>query len=186
MSTQATTSEYRRSLAQGDHLEPCHSQEFPKPGPEHDWLQQFVGEWETDVECSAEPGEPPMKSKGTESVRPIGEFWIIAESKSTVMEKPMTSVLTLGYDPEKKKYIGTWVGSCNNYLWGYLGAANAAAKILTLETEDPCPMAAPGTLAKFKEVIEVKSKDHRVFTSSMRREDGKWATIATINYRRKK
>jgi uncharacterized protein DUF1579 len=110
---------------------------------------------------------------------------MIAESKSTVMDRLVTSVLTLGYDADTKKYVGIWIDSFNSYLWKYEGTVNAAANALTLETEGPCPMA-PGTLAKFKEVIEVKSKDHRVFTSSMQREDGKWATIATINYRRKK
>jgi Protein of unknown function (DUF1579) len=44
----------------------------------------------------------------------------------------------------------------------------------------------PGALAKFKKVTEFKSKDHRVFTSSMQGEDGKWAGIVNINYLRKK
>jgi hypothetical protein len=80
-----------------EHVETCYQQDLPKPGPEHDWLQQLVGDWETDMECCMEPGKPPMKSKGAESVRPIGGFWIIAEGEGTVMDMHMASVLTLGY-----------------------------------------------------------------------------------------
>jgi Protein of unknown function (DUF1579) len=184
MSTQATTSEYQHSLIQVEHVEPCPGQHFPKPGPEHEWLQQFVGEWEMAMECPMEPAKPTMKSKGTESVRSIDGLWVIAESKSTFMDKRTTSILTLGYDPDKKKYVGTWVSSCMTYLWKYKGSVDVAAKTLTLETEGPWPQS-PGKVSKFKEVMQVKSKDHRVFTSSMQGEDGKWATIVTNNYRRK-
>ena len=178
MSTQATTAKYEPLSSQREHAE-------PKPGPEHDWLQQFVGDWETEVECRMEPGKRPMKTKGIESVRTIGGLWIVAEGKSAIMDKPMTSILTLGYDFEQKKYVGTWVSSCMTHLLQYEGSVDLATETLTLETEGPCPHS-PGTVAKFKEVIEVKSRQHRVFTSSMQAQDGKWATIATINYRRKK
>jgi hypothetical protein len=83
--------------------------------------------------------KPLMKTKGTESVRSIDGLWIIAESKSTIMNKPVTSILTLGYDFEQKKYVGTWIGSCMAYLWKYEGSVDRAAQTLTLLTEGPCP-----------------------------------------------
>jgi hypothetical protein len=159
--------------------------QMPAPQKEHEWLRQFAGEWETEAEAILEPGKPPMKCKGTESARTIGGFWIVAENKGTFMDVPVTGVMTLGYDPQKKKYVGTWLCSMSNYLWTYEGTVDAAGKVLTLETEGPCPMAA-GKLTRFKDVTEFKSKDHKVLTSSMRAEDGKWVTFATINCRRKK
>src|SRR6185436_14528759 len=36
----------------------------PKPQKEHEWLQQLVGEWETEGEAVAEPDKPPVKTKG--------------------------------------------------------------------------------------------------------------------------
>jgi hypothetical protein len=80
-----------------------------------------------------------------------------SQGESTIMDKPMTSILTLGYDFEQKKYVGTWVGSCMTYVWQYEGSVNLAAQTLTLKTEGPCPQS-PGTVPKFKEVMEVKSK----------------------------
>ncbi|HUG89416.1 MAG TPA: DUF1579 domain-containing protein [Planctomycetaceae bacterium] len=158
--------------------------EFPKPGKEHQWLGQLVGEWDTEGELFMEPGQPPLKTKGTESVRAIGGFWVLAENKGDFLGQPFTGLLTLGYDAEKKQYVGTWVDSMTGYLWTYEGAVDNAGKVLTLETEGPCPDR-PGELSNFKEVLEIKSKDHKVFTSSMQGEDGTWTKMMTINYRRK-
>src|SRR5687767_11488998 len=53
---------------------------LPGPAKEHEWLQQLVGEWDSESEMTMEPGAPPQKFKGTESVRAIGGFWIMAEN----------------------------------------------------------------------------------------------------------
>jgi hypothetical protein len=95
-----------------------------------------------------------------------------------------TMLLTLGYDPAKKKYVGTWVGSMMAYLWVYEGAVDAGGKALTLETEGPDCMGGGGT-AKFREVMEMKGENERVFTSSTLGADGKWSTVMTSRYRRK-
>src|SRR5688500_4131390 len=86
---------------------------LPAPVKEHEWLKQFVGEWQSDVEITMEPGKPPMKGKGTERTRMLGGFWVVGEGTGEMegMPAPMTSRLTLGYDPQKSKYVGTWVDS---------------------------------------------------------------------------
>ena len=43
-----------------------------EPTPEHQWLQQMVGEWEFEHECNMGPDQPPMKSHGREVVRQRG------------------------------------------------------------------------------------------------------------------
>jgi hypothetical protein len=158
---------------------------FPKPEKQHEWLQQFVGEWDTESECIMEPGKPAVKCKGTESARSLGGFWVLSEGKGDMMGVTINYVLTLGYDPQKKKYVGTWVDSMTSHSWKYEGSVDADGKVLTLETEGPCPMA-PEKTTKFKDVTEFKSKDHRVFTSKMLGDDGKWTTIATVTAHRKK
>jgi hypothetical protein len=164
------------------------AQELPKVPPpvkEHEWLQKFVGDWEYETEIFMEPGKPPMKVKGTETVRSLGGFWIVSDGKSEMMGKPFTSVLTLGFDPQAKKYVGTWVDSMSSTLWKYEGSVDSTGKFLTLESEGPCPMK-PGQLAKFHEVTEFKSDDERVFTSKMQGDDGKWNTILRVTSRRTK
>ncbi len=163
-------------------------QETPEATPiekEHKWLQQFVGEWDTESEIAVGPDQPPLKLKGIQSARSIGGLWIVSEIKGdTPIGTPMYAVLTLGFDPQKKKFVGTWIDSATAYLWIYEGSLDTAGKILTLDTQGPNPMSA-GKTAKFREVIEFKSKDHKVFTSSMQSEDGQWQTFVTANFRRK-
>src|SRR5262245_32240527 len=90
---------------------------MPAPQKEHQWLKQLEGEWETEAEMVMEPGKPPVKSKWTESVRSLGAFWAVAEMKGDCMGVPVTGVMTVGYDPQKKKYVGTWVCSMCDLLW---------------------------------------------------------------------
>jgi hypothetical protein len=158
--------------------------QMPAPQKEHDWLKQLAGEWESESEITT-PGQPPIKSKGKESARMIGGFWLVAENTGDFMGTPFTGILTLGYDAQKKYYVGTWIDSVQGYLWTYHGEVDAAGKKLTLHTEGPSHTA-PGKLANFREVIEIKSDDEKVFTSEMQTEDGAWTKLVTANYRRKK
>ena len=178
MSSNATAAENLSASAQ-----PCDPGQMPAPAKEHEWLQKFVGEWEAEVEVFMEPGKPPMKMKGFNRDRMLGGLWLISEGGNDSM--PYQFLLTLGYDPQKKKYVGSWTDTMTSYLWRYEGTVNAEGNILTLETEGPAPMA-PEKHSKFREVTEFKTRDHRVFTSSILSDDGTWNTVLTVNARRKK
>ena len=91
--------------------------------------------------------------------------------------------MTLGYDP-RKKYVGTWVDSMGDYMWQYKGCGRRQKADAGIER--PCPLKPPGTLVNFKETLELKDKDHKVFTSSMQEDDGSWTQMLTMNYTRKK
>ena len=90
--------------------------EMLPPVKQHEWLQQFVGEWNVEVEVTTEPGKPPIRGKGTESTRMLGGFWVVAEGEGEMDGTPGTirSLLTLGYDSNAKKYVGTWIDSMNS------------------------------------------------------------------------
>ncbi len=157
---------------------------MPDPAKEHLWLQQFVGQWEANVEMYMEPGKPPQVSKGQETVRSLGEFWTVADFKGTFTDKPFTGMMTLGYDPQKKKYVGFWVDSASSQLWKYEGTVDATSKILTLESEGYCPHT-PGKLSKCRDVLEIKGKNHRTLTGSMQGEDGEWSVGLKVDHHRK-
>jgi len=160
---------------------PC--QEMARPGQEHQLLEKFVGEWESEGEIMA-PGQPRSKIKGVESSHMVGGFWFVAQIKSTLPDFPYEQILTIGYDTAKKNYIGTVVDSMTSHLWRFEGSFDARGNILTYETEGPVPN--PQTPSKFREVMELKSPDHKVFTSSILKPDGSWETMMTINIWRKK
>jgi len=155
---------------------------MPQPQKEHEWLKQLAGEWTLDIQVT-EPNKDTMKSKGTETSRMIGPFWAVSEVKATMMDMPFTGSMTLGFDSQQKKYVATWIDSTGDYLWKYDGTLDASGKILTLETTGPCPMQG-GKMTRFKDVIEIKDKDHRTLTSHVDF-DGKFVQMMTINYTRK-
>jgi Protein of unknown function (DUF1579) len=157
-----------------------------EPQKEHQWLQQLVGEWTYEAEATMEPGQPPSKFEGFESVRSLGSLWILAEGHG---EMPgcgtATTLLTLGYDPQKQRYVGTWIGSMMTHLWVYDGTLDAAERVLTLNAEGPS-FADEGKMVQYKDVIEFTSEDHRVLTSHMLGDDGEWHGFMRANYRRMK
>lgn len=157
-----------------------------QPRKEHHWLRKLVGEWTYESECSMGPDQPAMKSTGSENVRSLGDLWVLCEGQG---EMPgggtATMLMTLGYDPRTRRFVGTWIGSMMTHLWVYDGELDATERTLTLYAEGP-NMAAEGKLAKYRDVIEFKSDHHRTLTSHMRGEDGQWHHFMTANYRRKK
>jgi uncharacterized protein DUF1579 len=159
--------------------------EMPKPQKEHAWLEQLAGEWDSENQIFMEPGQAPMTAKGEETARMIGGFWMMSENKGDMQGTPYSGILTVGYDAAKKKYVGTWIDSMQGYLWKYKGSVDDAGKTLTLETKGPCPKKG-GAISNFKEVLEVKDKDHKVFTSYMEEDDGSWTKLVQIDYHRKK
>ena len=157
-----------------------------EPQKEHQWLEKLVGEWTYETEAMMGPDKPPSKFTGTESVRSLGGLWVICEGRG---EFPgggtETMIVTLGYDPEKKRYVGTFIASMMAKLWVYDGELDAAANRLTLNAEGPS-FTDPGKTAKFRDIVEIKSDDHRVMRSTVLGEDGVWHEFMTMNHRRVK
>lgn len=157
-----------------------------EPQSQHQWLQRLVGEWTYETEEPSKPGQPPTKVTGTERVRAVGGLWIQAQGEGEMPGAgPVTSLMTLGYDPNKKRFVGTWIGSMMTYLWVYDGELDAAERVLTLNAEGPS-MADDGTMAQYQDVIELKSDDERTLTARVQGADGKWQQFMTMTYRRRK
>ena len=157
-----------------------------EPQEEHRWLQRMVGEWTSEAEMIVEPGKPAEKTSGTETVRSIGGLWIVAEGQGGMPGGgTATMILTLGYDPRTKRYVGTWIGSMMTHLWIYDGSLDATRKVLTLESDGPS-MTGGNQLVKYRDVYELQSDDVRVLTSHVRADDGSWTQFMTATYRRKR
>ncbi|WP_421658876.1 DUF1579 domain-containing protein [Leptothermofonsia sp. ETS-13] len=155
-----------------------------EPQKEHQWLQKLVGEWTYETEVIMGSDQPVEKSTGTETVRSLGGLWILAEGQG---EMPgcgtVTTMMTLGYDPQKQRYVGTWIGSMMTYLWLYDGELDAGETVLTLNSDGPA-MTGDEKLAKYRDVIEFKSDNHRIITSHVLKNDGQWHHFITTHYRR--
>jgi hypothetical protein len=152
---------------------------------QHHWLAQLLGEWT--MECEGEPGpdQPAFKSSGTETVRALGDLWIVAEGQSSMPDgAPAQTRLTLGYDPEKQAFVGNWVGSMMTHMWIYTGQLDAAKRVLTLDTEGPS-MGGEGSTARYQDVITMVDANTRTLHSQTLGPDGQWMRCMTATYRRK-
>ena len=156
----------------------------PEPQENHRWLQKLVGEWRYEIDMPAGPDEPATKHEGSESVRPLGELWVIGEGSGEMPDgSPATTVITLGYDPGRGRFVGTWIGSMMTWMWVYDGELDDAGKVLTLESEGP-DMSGGGGTARYRDVIEWVSDDHRLLRSQVLQDDGQWHEFMQADYRR--
>ncbi|MEZ6130519.1 MAG: DUF1579 domain-containing protein [Planctomycetaceae bacterium] len=159
--------------------------QIPEPQAEHLWLHQLIGEWSVESECIMEPDQPPMKTTGRETVRALGRFWTIGEGAGNVPDGgSCDSIMTLGYDPRTKRFVGSFIASAMTHLWPYDGELDESGKILTLDSEGPS-FAGDGTMSKYQDIIEIVSSDYRTLTARVQSSDGSWRQFMTSHYRRK-
>lgn len=157
---------------------------IPEPQAEHLWLQKLVGEWRFESECGAGPDQPPMKTTGTESVRSLGGLWTIGEGQG---EMPggghCTSLMTLGYDLRKKRFVGSFIASVMTNLWPYDGSLDQTGQLLTLDSEGPS-FTDETKLAKYQDMIRFVDDNHRILSSQFLTDEGKWQLFMTAHYYR--
>jgi hypothetical protein len=155
------------------------------PTREHKWLQKFVGDWTYETEAAMEPGKPPVKMTGSESIRPLGEIWVQGAGTSQMPDgSPAETQITLGYDPLKKRFVGTWLGTMMAHLWVYDGELSADERTLSLNSEGPS-MTEEGKRANYRDVFEFKNDNLRTLTAYVQGADGEWSQFMTLDYHRK-
>ena len=152
--------------------------EMAKPEAEHDFLQKLVGTWKVTAE-DMEAHEP-----WTEVVRALHGIWFVAEGNGQMPGGgEAATVLTLGYDPAKGKYIGSWIGSMMTHMWVYEGEVSADGKTLSLYTTGP-DFEDPEKTGEYREQIVFTDDNHRVFNSSAKQSDGSWKQFMEARYTR--
>ena len=157
---------------------------MPKPGAEHKLLTQDAGTWDAAVEMHAEPGKPPMKSKGVE-VNTIGcsELCLVTTFKGDMGGMPFEGAGVTTYDPKKQKYIGSWTDSMSAGLSVGESTYDAKSKKWTGTMEGPDMS---GNITKARSETIVTAAGTRVFTLFTPGPDGKEAPMLKITYTRRK
>ncbi|HLO76920.1 MAG TPA: DUF1579 domain-containing protein, partial [Magnetospirillum sp.] len=151
-----------------------------------------VGAWSFEGEGGAGEGEggagegqPAQKFTGTETVRGMGGLWVVAEGEGAMPDGgTMTSLMTLGYDPQQGAYVGTFVASMMTHLWVYRGAVDDDGRRLVLCTEGPDMENGGKGMTAFEDSIAIEDPDHRTLTSRMRGADGQWRQVFKARYTR--
>jgi len=155
-----------------------------EPTQEHAWLRELVGSWAYTSSCFMGPDKPAMEASGREVIRALGELWIVCENEGRMPDgQTMHAIMTLGYDPARQRFVGTWIGSPMTHMFLYEGQLDDQRRVLPLETTGPS-MVEPTKTARYRDVIEVRSPDERAMYAEMLGDDGAWFRFMSANYRR--
>lgn len=149
---------------------------------EHRWLQKLAGSWSFEGQCQTPEGT--TKQKGTQIIRPFGDYWVLAEGVTETDGGPMKSIITLGFDPEKKKFVGSFIATMMTHFWIYEGELDAAKNVLPLRSQGPRFDGKPG-YAWYEDTIKVVSPNEYLFSGRVQGDDGKWTEFIETTYTRK-
>ncbi|WP_432721105.1 DUF1579 domain-containing protein [Jeongeupia wiesaeckerbachi] len=153
---------------------------------QHRWLHQLLGDWTFECEMQGPPDQPLEKSSGSESVRTLGDIWVVCEGQGTMPDgDPCSMQMTLGFDAESQRFIGNWIGSMMTHMWVYDGELDQGGRILTLSSTGPDCLN-PGQSRVYRDVIEIIDADHRLLRSEGQDADGRWSPFMTARYTRKR
>lgn len=149
---------------------------------QHHWLQRLVGDWDVSADAI---DAPPAKSTWTEHVRPLGGRWVLCEGRGLMPDgQEGETLMTLGYDPQRGHYTGTWIGSMMNYLWHYEGVLEPTGDLLTLHSEGP-DFKNEGKKVPYQDIITFIDERHRTLTALVRQNDGNWDKMMEMHYWRR-
>ena len=87
-----------------------------QPDEMHSMVTAGVGEWEGSVYMTIPGMDDPMEMPCTESVKAVGKFWTVSEFSGNFGGMPFNGVSQIGYDPTKKKFVGTWLDNQHPYM----------------------------------------------------------------------
>jgi hypothetical protein len=161
------------------------AQTFTKPTPEHKILAADEGTWDATVKSfGAGPDAEPTVSKGTEvnTVLP-GGLWVLSKFEGDFAGVKFEGRGQFGYDPLKKKYIGTWIDSLMPNLMVLEGTYDAKTRTMTFVGEGIEPNGKTPYTQKM--VTTMKDDDTRHFTLYMKIDKDE-VKLMEIEYKKRK
>lgn len=104
----------------------------PEPAIPHQQLAREVGTWDAQMTMWTAPGAVPLTTEAVETNTMLGPFWLVSEFKCDSPELPFSGRMQLGYDPQKKTFVGTWVDTMSPYIGQMTGDYDIATRSLTM------------------------------------------------------
>jgi hypothetical protein len=162
------------------------AEDYTKPTKEHEAMAEDVGKWDADVSMWMSPDAEPMKSKAVETNEMMGKLWLISKFEGDFGGEKFEGASATGYDPVKKKFVGTWVDTMSPFPMSLEGEYDEGSKTLTMMGEGTDHMT--GKPCKMKMVTKYAGDDKKTFTMYGEGKDGgeKWQKTMVIEYTRRK
>lgn len=134
-----------------------------RPGPGHQALEQFVGNWKAEVKCWAEPGGAPQASEATAkgSWTMNGRF-LQEDFHGEMMGKPFNGRTLLGYDNVKQRFNSVWISDMQTSMFVTEGQGESGNTVIKLEGTASCPASGRSDM-RMKVVLRVLNPDKHTF-----------------------
>ena len=157
-----------------------------KPSPEHQILAADAGTWDATIKSfMGGPDSDPVVSKGVETNEVLmGGLWVLSRFEGSFGPGKFEGRGQFGYDPIKKKYVGTWIDSLSPNLSVLEGEYDPKTKTMTYKGEGVAP---EGVKYTQRMVTTTKDDGSRVFTLYMKVGEAKdEAKFMEITYTKRK
>ncbi len=151
---------------------------FMTPGQPHKDMEKLVGDWVVDYTMWMEPGQEPMKMKGscTNSMIFDGRY-LKSDNNAIVMGQPMKGFMLQGFDNHRKVFNAIWIDSMGT------GFAISEGKYdkdgaLVMQGEMTDPMS--GNLVQYRTVTTIIDKDKHTMDMYMVSPEGEFKSMALV------
>ena len=153
-----------------------------QPGPHHEHLAPFVGNWQGQVRMWMGPDAPEMNEVSQAEVTWImGGRFLQWKQSGNFGGMPYESMAIEGYNNGDKRYEATWVDNFGTLILDFKGSCseNGKKRVMSSQFED---VVAGGTVDYRTEYAWV-DKDHFTYTAYMDKGDGEFKNLV-ITYER--
>lgn len=159
--------------------------DFPtfEPTEEHKLLAKDVGVWEATMKMYLEgPDAKPTEMPARETVSLMqGGLWVVSDYESG----PFKGHSQMGYDPIKKKVVGTWIDNSTPFLSTIEGTFDKKTGVLTTFMTGIDPMTEkPQKMKSISKLVDENTRHFKMYTQES--ESDKWVLTFEILYHRAK
>jgi hypothetical protein len=110
--------------------------EMPEVTEHHKRILSGVGDWEGTITMFI-PGMPSEPMPAQEKVEACGPYWTTSTFTSDMGGMEFMGKSSLGYDSDKKQYVGTWIDSTTTNLTVMSGEFDAKKNMLITRWKGP-------------------------------------------------
>ena len=160
---------------------------YGTPGPNHELLKKYAGDWDVEIKMWPNPAAAPMTSKGTfKNELLFGGRYLQGRFEGDMGGMKAEGLEIIAYDLFKKMYTTFWIDGWDTIFVLTTGKLDATGKILTETGTYPDAMTDGKTMQKIKNVTTFLGDGRYKFEMFMVTPDGKEAKSMEFVCTRKK
>jgi hypothetical protein len=134
--------------------------EMHRPGPEHDRLKPFAGNFRARVKMWMGPGEPMVATGMMHSAFDLDGLFLRQEYRGDPGEGPFPGFQGRGYwgyNLTTKRYEGFWIDTASSLMQTEFGTVDKSGKVWTMTGQMPDPQT--GSPLTKRSVVTLQSDD---------------------------